>query len=92
MLPVTQYSWADEGAAVAVRVPLAPLVGSGAAGKAAALAAQRVRAAFAPRSFELEVSNDDGVPHQLRVSQLPGSLDPEASAPLGAPARSSWRD
>ena len=88
VLPVSQYSWTDEGAAVAVRVPLAPLVGTGAPGGAAAAAvAQHVRAAFAPRSFELEVGHDGGVPYQLRISQLPGSLDPEASASLGALSR-----
>ena len=84
MRPVTQYSWVDEGSAVAVRVPLAPLVGAGAAGKAPPRAAQSVRASLASRSVELEVTNENGVPFQLRVSQLPGGLDPEVSATLGA--------
>ena len=87
VLQVSQYTWLDEGSAVAVRVPLAPLAGTVAPGKAAVSAAQHVRAAFAPRSFELEVANDGGVPYQLRVSQLPGSLHPEASATLGALSR-----
>ena len=87
VLPVSQYTWTDDGSAVAVRVPQAPLAGTGAPGKEAASATQRVRASFAPRSFELEVLNDGGVPYQLRVSQLPGSLDPEASATLGALSR-----
>jgi len=84
VLPVAKYSWTDEGAAVTVRVPLAPLTGAGAPAAAAALAAQSVRAAFAPRSFELEVANEGGVPYQLRVAQLPGGLAPEVSASLGA--------
>ena len=87
MLPVSQYSWTDEGSAVAVRVPLAPLAGAGTQGKEAASAAQHVRASFAPRSFELEVVKDGGVPYHLRVSQLQGSLDPEASATLGVLSR-----
>jgi hypothetical protein len=79
---ITQYSSTDDGSTVAVRVPLAPLVGAGGAGQAAALATQHVRASFAPRSFELEVLSDGGAPHLLRVSLLPGELHPEVSASL----------
>jgi hypothetical protein len=83
---ITQYSSSDDGSTVTVRVPLAPLVGAGGVVQAAALATQHVRASFKPRSFELEVLSDGGVPHLLRVSQLPGELEPEVSASLRTPA------
>jgi hypothetical protein len=79
--PITQYTWADEGAAASVRVPLAPLAAGGTLAKGALPVAQRVRAAFAERSFELEVTDEAGSLYRLRVAELPGGgLEPQARA------------
>ena len=68
-----------------VRVPLAPLAAGGAAAKTAAPAAERVQASFAPRAFELEVTDEAGRLYRLRVTELPGGgVDPQARAPSRA--------
>jgi hypothetical protein len=81
-LLLSDYSWADEGAAVYVRVPLriaAP--GRGSAGR---LAADSVVVTFAADAFDLRIHDDGGRLHRLLVKELPyGGVLPSARAPYG---------
>lgn len=74
--PLTQFSWADEGAHVAVSVPLGSLAGTAAQGGGVAVEA---RCAFTPTSFDLLLVGQGGELHRLRVTDLPcGGLSPQA--------------
>jgi hypothetical protein len=73
--PITEYTWADGVTAASVRVPLAPLTAGGAHTKGSQPVAQRVRASFSERGFELEVTDETERLYRLRMSELPGSLD-----------------
>jgi hypothetical protein len=90
--PITEYSWSDGSAAASVRVPLAPLAAGGAHAKGSQPVAERVRASFSERGFELEVTDETERLYRLRVSELPGGLDLQARrAPARAHAHASFR-
>ena len=90
--PITEYTWADGDTAASVRVPLAPLTAGGAHTKGSQPVAQRVRASFSERGFELEVTDETERLYRLRMSELPGSLDLQVRrAPAREHARASFR-